>query len=290
MQNLKAHFQISSIANPSMTARCSHGHLLMTCRWPGGDRTISCRPTATGRRPGSHRPGTCRSPSGHRPKVMSPAEKIGRSPNSHPAVAGRRLCLTFYDMVQGRENPAMIRRCLKTGISGKSAGHRTIYKACNVGLTNHSLHSLVNQYRLTVSIYICFSSSLRLRCSLSSLALLCQFSHIFYHFPHIAYSFSAHCSFPSCILLIHFPHTILSLLLLSTHYSLTSHLLLSVPTHCSLISHLLLSVPTHCSLTSHLLLSVSTHCSLISHPMLSLPTHCSFTLCILLSHFLYIAF
>ena len=134
MQNLKAHFQISSIANPSMTARCSHGHLPMTCRWPGGDRMISCRPTATGRRPGSHRPGACRSPSGHRPKVMSPAEKIGRSPNSHPAVAGRRLCLTFYDMVQGLENPAMIRRCLKTGIGGKSADHRTIYKACDIGL------------------------------------------------------------------------------------------------------------------------------------------------------------
>ena len=129
-----AHFQISSIANPSMTARCSNGHLPMTCRWPGGDRTISCRPTATGRRPASHRPGACRSPSGHRPKVMSLAEEIGRSPNSHPAVAGRRLCLTFYNMVQGRENPAMIRRCLKTGIGGKSADHRTILKACDAAL------------------------------------------------------------------------------------------------------------------------------------------------------------
>ena len=120
-----------------MTARCSHGHLPMTCRWPGGDRTISCRPTATGRRPGSHRPGACRSPSGHRPKVMSLAEEIGRSPNSHPAVASRRLCLTFYDMVQGRENSPMIRRCLKTGIGGKSADHRTILKACDTAIRIH---------------------------------------------------------------------------------------------------------------------------------------------------------
>ena len=65
---------------------------------------------------------------------MSLAEEIGRSPNSHPAVAGRRLCLTFYDMVQGRENPAMIRRCLKTGIGGKSADHRTILKACDAAI------------------------------------------------------------------------------------------------------------------------------------------------------------
>ena len=28
----------------------------------------------------------------------------------------------------------MIRRCLKTGIGGKSADHRTIYKACDVGI------------------------------------------------------------------------------------------------------------------------------------------------------------
>ena len=123
-----------------MTARCSHSHLPMTCRWPGGDRTISCRPTATGRRPGSHCPGACRSPSGHRPKVMSLAEEIGRSPNSHPAVAGRRLCLTFYDMVQGRENPAMIRRCLKTGIGGKSADHHTILKACDAAIRRLSKH------------------------------------------------------------------------------------------------------------------------------------------------------
>ena len=68
---------------------------------------------------------------------MSPAEEIGRSPNSHPAVAGRRLCLTFYDMVQGRENPAMIRRCLKTGIGGKSADHRTILKACDAAINDN---------------------------------------------------------------------------------------------------------------------------------------------------------
>ena len=135
MQNLKAHFQISSIANPSMTVRCSHGDLPMTCRWPAGDRRNYCRPTATGRRPGSHRRGACRSPSGHQPKIMSSAEKIGRSPNSHPAAAGRRPLPDLYDMVQGRKNPVMICRCQKTGIGGKSGDHRTIYKACDVGIS-----------------------------------------------------------------------------------------------------------------------------------------------------------
>ena len=144
----KANFQISSIANPPMTARWSNGHLPMTCRWPGGDRTISCRPTATGRRPASHRPGACRSPSGHRPKVMSLAEEIGRSPNSHPAVAGRRVCLTFYDMVQGRENLAMIRRCLKTGIGGKSADHLPILKACDASINCCNFKDENNNYSL----------------------------------------------------------------------------------------------------------------------------------------------
>ena len=37
MGNLKVHFQISSIANPLMTARCPNGDLPMTCRWPADD-------------------------------------------------------------------------------------------------------------------------------------------------------------------------------------------------------------------------------------------------------------
>ena len=60
--------------------------------------------------------------------------QIGRSPNSHPAAAGRHPLPDLYDMVQGRENPAVICRCKKTGIGGKSGDHRTIYKACDVGL------------------------------------------------------------------------------------------------------------------------------------------------------------
>ena len=42
-------------------------------------------------------------------------------------------CLNFKDRVQGRENPAVICRCQKTGIGGKSGDHPTIYKACDVG-------------------------------------------------------------------------------------------------------------------------------------------------------------
>ena len=131
MRNLKVHFQISSIANPLMTARCPNGDLPMTCRWPADDCRIYCHPTATGRWPGSHRRGACLSPSGHRPKIMSSAEQIGRSPNSHLAAAGRRPLPDLYDLVQGRENPAVICRCQKTGIGGKSADHRTILKACD---------------------------------------------------------------------------------------------------------------------------------------------------------------
>ena len=62
---------------------------------------------------------------------MSSAEQIGRSPNSHLAAAGRRPLPDLYDLVQGRENPAVICRCQKTGIGGKSADHRTILKACD---------------------------------------------------------------------------------------------------------------------------------------------------------------
>ena len=50
-------------------------------------------------------------------------------------MAARRPVHDFYDMVQGRKNPAMICQCLKTGIGGKSGDHRTIYKACDVGIT-----------------------------------------------------------------------------------------------------------------------------------------------------------
>ena len=62
---------------------------------------------------------------------MSSAEQIGRSPNSHLAAAGRRPLPDLYDLVQGRENPAVICRCQKTGIGGKSGDHRTILKACD---------------------------------------------------------------------------------------------------------------------------------------------------------------
>ena len=98
------------------------------------DRRISWHLTATGRCHGSHRWATGRSPSGHCPKFRSSAKWIGRPLSSRLAVAGGRLVLDFYDPVQGRKNPAMICRCLKTGIGGKSGDHRTIYKACDVAL------------------------------------------------------------------------------------------------------------------------------------------------------------
>ena len=99
------------------------------------DRRISWHPTATGRSPGSHRWTTCRWPSGHRPKFRSSAKWIGRPPSSRLAVAGRRPQPDLYDLVQGRENPAVICRCQKTGIGGKSADHRPILKACDAAFT-----------------------------------------------------------------------------------------------------------------------------------------------------------
>ena len=102
-------------------------------RRPADDRRIYCHLTATGRWPGSHCRGACRSLSGHRPKIMSSVEQIGRSPNSHLAAAGRRPLPDLYDLVQGRENPAVI--CWFQ----KSADHRTILKACEAAV-NINLH------------------------------------------------------------------------------------------------------------------------------------------------------
>ena len=65
---------------------------------------------------------------------MSSAEQIGRSPNGHLAAEGRRPLPDLYDLVQGRENPAVICRCQKTGNGGKSADHRAILKACDPAL------------------------------------------------------------------------------------------------------------------------------------------------------------
>ena len=102
------------------------------------DRRISWHPTATGRSPGSHRWTTCRWPSGHRPKFRSSAKWIGRPPSSRLAVASRRPQPDLYDLVQGRENPAVICRCQKTGIGGKSADHRPILKACDAALKSEA--------------------------------------------------------------------------------------------------------------------------------------------------------
>ena len=49
-------------------------------------------------------------------------------------MAGRHLVIDFYDPVQGWKNPAIICRCLKTGIGGKSGDHRTILKACDAAI------------------------------------------------------------------------------------------------------------------------------------------------------------
>ena len=115
INNYYKHAKIKSPYQNSIHSEPVDGRT-MPKRQPADDRRIYCRPTATGRCPGSHRWGACRSSSGHRPKILSSAERIGRWPNSLPAAAGRRPLPDFYDMVQGRENPAMICRCQKVGI------------------------------------------------------------------------------------------------------------------------------------------------------------------------------
>ena len=111
---------------------------MMPKRRPADDRRIHCRPMATSRCPGitTGPPGDRRRGIGR--KFLSSAERIGRSPNSRPAVAGIRPLHDFYDMVQGRENPAMICRCQKVGIGEKSAGHRRIYNPCDVPITRET--------------------------------------------------------------------------------------------------------------------------------------------------------
>ena len=65
---------------------------------------------------------------GHRPEILSFADRIGRWPNSLPAAFGRRPLHDFYDMVQGRENPAMTCRCQTGGISEKFSSHTRFIK------------------------------------------------------------------------------------------------------------------------------------------------------------------
>ena len=131
MQNLKAHFQISSIANPLMTTWCSHGHLPMTCRWPGGDRTISCRLTATGRRPRQSPPGRLPIAVGTSAEsYVTGGKKSGDCrtvTRRWPADVSAWPFTTWFKVEK-------IRRWSGDALKQESADHRTIYKACDVGL------------------------------------------------------------------------------------------------------------------------------------------------------------
>ena len=74
MQNLKAHFQISSIANPSMTAWCSLGHLPMTFFFFADDLAVIVRFLAV-----------------RRPLAGGPAV-TARAPADRRRDIGRKLC------------------------------------------------------------------------------------------------------------------------------------------------------------------------------------------------------
>ena len=130
-----------------MAARCTNGDLPMIVEFI----VVSRRPT----RPSSHRWGRLTivvgTPAGHQPEILSFAERIGRWPNSLPAAAGRCPLHDFYDMVQGRENPLMTCRCQKVGIGEKSAGHRSIYKACDVGFSIFSMVFILTFQTFTFS-------------------------------------------------------------------------------------------------------------------------------------------
>ena len=113
MQIFKVHVQITSISNPSMAARRPNGDLPMIAGFLDIRRRPAGPPAVTAGRPADRRRGIGRN-FGH------PQSESG----GHRAVAWRWpadvCCLTFYDPVQGRKNPAVICRCLKTGIGGKS--------------------------------------------------------------------------------------------------------------------------------------------------------------------------
>ena len=139
MQALKVQVKITSVSNPSMAARCPNGDLPMIIGFLGIRRRPAGAPAVTAGPPVDRRPAIA-------PKFLSSAKWIRRSPNSRLAVAARRPVHDFYDMVQGRKNLAMICRCQKTGIGGKSGDHRTIYKACDVGIIWVSVMSEKDEY------------------------------------------------------------------------------------------------------------------------------------------------
>ena len=129
MQKLKVHFKFSSIANPSMAAWCPNGDLPMNVGFIVVRRRPEGAPAVTAGPPGDRRRGIGQK------FVICWANR---------AVAGRRPLHDFYDMVQGRENPAMICRCQKVGIGEKSADHRRIYYPCDVPINcNISLVYLI---------------------------------------------------------------------------------------------------------------------------------------------------
>ena len=127
MQKLKVHLKISSVANPSMAARCPNGDLPMIIGFLGVRRRPAGAPPVTTRPPADCRRGIAWK------FCHLQSESGGRRTVAWRWPADVR-CLTFTTWFKVEKNPAMICRCQKTGIGEKSGDHSRIYKACEVGI------------------------------------------------------------------------------------------------------------------------------------------------------------
>ena len=131
MRKLKVHFKVEPIASPPMAAGCPHGDLPIISRFIVIRRWSADAPPVIARAPADHRRGTAGASAGNFVNSRANRPVAARSPNG-----GRPTSAAwFYNLLQGRENRRMTCRCRKIGIGEKSAGHRPIYKACDVGLS-----------------------------------------------------------------------------------------------------------------------------------------------------------
>ena len=110
----------------------------MAARCPNGDLPMIVRFIVVRRRPTGVPAVTAGAPADRRQDTGGVSARNFVIRRANRAVAGRRPLHDFYDIVQGRENPPMTCQCRKVGIGEKSAGHRSIYKACDVGFTFRS--------------------------------------------------------------------------------------------------------------------------------------------------------
>ena len=137
MKIISPNFQIQLGQNPSMAARWPNGDLPMIAGFIVVRRRSTGAPTVTGRPPDDRRRGIGGTLAENLVISWGNRTVAERSPDGgRQAPAG-----WLYDLVQGQENRPVSCRSQKIGIGEKSADHRSIYKACDVGLTTMLAYS-----------------------------------------------------------------------------------------------------------------------------------------------------